>query len=95
METIDKSTSKTSQKASQVNDLLNNVVMFCNDNDHMDAETVQQMVVILQTTIKAFSVLDDNVNTTNECTSIINNSITEITTLIDEINNTLHKTENK
>lgn len=95
MNTIGLSTSKTSQKASQVNDLLNNIVMFCNQNESMDSETVQQMIVILQTTIKAFSVLDDNVNTTNECTNIINNSITEITNLIDEINVTLYQTQNK
>jgi len=95
MKTIGESTSKTSQKAGQVNNLLNNVVMFCNANDSMDAETVQQMVAILQTTIKAFSVLDDNVNTTNESSNIINNSISEITRLIDKINVILHTTENK
>lgn len=95
MNTIGESTSKTSQKAGQVNNLLNNVIMFCKANDSMDAETVQQMVAILQTTIKAFSVLDDNVNTTNESSNIINNSISEITRLIDEINLTLHKTEKK
>ncbi|MCM1315032.1 MAG: 4Fe-4S dicluster domain-containing protein [Muribaculaceae bacterium] len=89
------STSKTSQKASQVNNLLNNIIMFCNANESMDAEGVQQMAAILQTTIKAFSVLDDNVNTTNESTAIINKSIDEITHLIDEINITLHKTEKK
>ena len=93
--TIGASTTKTSQKAGQVNNLLNNIVMFCNANESMDAEGVQQMAVILQTTIKAFSVLDDNVNTTNQSTAIINNSIAEITKLIDEINITLHKTERK
>lgn len=92
---IDQSTSKTSQKASQVNNLLNNVVMFCNNSDSMDADSIQQMVAILQTTIKAFSALNDNVSTTNESTNIINNSISEITRLIDEINITLHKTEAK
>lgn len=92
---IDQSTSKTSQKASQVNNLLNNVVMFCNNSNSMDADSIQQMVAILQTTIKAFSALNDNVSTTNESTNIINNSISEITRLIDEINITLHKTEAK
>lgn len=92
---IDQSTSKTSQKAGQVNNLLNNVVMFCNSSDSMDADSIQQMVAILQTTIKAFSALNDNVSTTNESTNIINNSISEITRLIDEINITLHKTEAK
>ncbi len=93
MNTIGESTSKTSQKAGQVNSLLNNVVAFCNANDSMDTEIVQQMVTILQTTIKAFSVLDDNVNATNKSSNIINNSISEITRLIDEINRTLHQSE--
>lgn len=89
------STSKTSQKAGQVNSLLNNIVMFCNANESMDSEGVQQMTSILQMTIKAFSVLDDNVNTTNESTEIINKSVAEITHLIDEINETLRKSEKK
>lgn len=92
---IDESTSKTSQKASQVNSLLNNIITFCENSEVMDAESVQQMVAILQTTIKAFGALNDNVNTTNASTDIINNSISEITSLIDEINITLHKTEGK
>ncbi len=93
MNTIDASTSKTSKKSEQVNSLLNNIITFCNNNEVMDADSVKQMVNILEMTIKAFSVLDDNVNATNESTSIINNSISEITKLIDEINVTLHKTE--
>lgn len=93
MNTIDESTSKTSQKAGQVNSLLNNIVAFCNNNSSMDADSVRQMVNILETTINAFSVLDDNVSTTNTSTRIINNSIVEIKSLVDDINITLHKTE--
>lgn len=95
VDVIDESTSKTSQKAGQVNSLLNNVITFCENSEVMDADSVQQMISILQTTIKAFSALNDNVNTTNTSTNIINNSISEITSLIDEINITLHKTEGK
>ncbi|MGN1037313.1 MAG: (4Fe-4S)-binding protein, partial [Ruminococcus sp.] len=93
MNTIDESTSKTSQKAGQVNSLLNNIVAFCNNNSSMDSDSVRQMVNILETTINAFSVLDDNVSTTNASTRIINNSIVEIKNLVDDINITLHKTE--
>lgn len=93
MNTIDESTSKTSQKAGQVNNLLNNIVAFCNNNSSMDSDSVRQMVNILETTINAFSVLDDNVSTTNASTRIINNSIVEIKNLVDDINITLHKTE--
>ena len=59
----------------------------------MDSDSVRQMVNILETTINAFSVLDDNVSTTNASTRIINNSIVEIKNLVDDINITLHKTE--
>lgn len=95
MNTIDQSTSKTSQKAGQVNSLLNNIITFCNNNNSMDANSVKQMVKILETTINAFSALDDNVSTTNASTRIINNSIIEIKNLVDDINITLHKAERK
>ena len=95
MNTIGESTSKTSERASVVNDLLTNVVAFCSSNETMDADSVQQMVSILETTRQAFTALDDNVNTTNESSSIINQSIGEITRLVDEINETLKKTDIK
>ena len=92
MNTIGESTEATSERASVVNNLLKNVVTFCNSNSTMDASTVQQLVSILETTISAFSALDDNVNTTNESSAMIKNSINEITTVIDKINDELHKT---
>lgn len=92
MSTINGSTTATSERATVVNDLLKNVVAFCNENDTMDEETVKQLINILETTIKAFSALDDNVNTTNASSSIIQNSIGEIISLIDNINDTLKKT---
>ena len=93
MNTIGESTEATSQRAAVVNDLLRNVVTFCNNNQTMDADSVKQLVSILETTIRAFGALDDNVNATNESSGIINRSINEITQLVDEINVTLHKTE--
>ena len=95
MNTIGESTTATSERASVVHNLLSNIVVFCNDNPTMDQETVSQLTSILETTISAFSALDDNVNTTNESSSLIHDSIGEITRLVDEINNTLHKTEEK
>lgn len=93
MATIGDSTAKTSERAGVVNDLLRNIVTFCNDNDTMDADSVRQMVSILETTIKAFGALDDNVNVTNESSGEINKLIGEITKLVDEINETLVKTQ--
>lgn len=91
MNAIGDSTTKTSERAGVVNDLLNNIVDFCNDNDTMDADSVSQLISILKTTINAFSALDDNVNTTNESSAIIRKSIQEISSLVDKINATLNE----
>lgn len=95
MKAIGDSTSKTSERAGVVNDLLNNVVDFCNDNDTMDASSVTHLISILKTTINAFSALDDNVNATNESSELIKSSIKEIYTLVDNINETLNEVQNQ
>ena len=89
MNTIGESTDATSERASVVNDLLKNVVSFCNSNQTMDANSVKTLVGILETTIDAFSSLDDNVSTTNESSTLIKGSIDKITKLVDSINETL------
>jgi hypothetical protein len=95
MDTIGDSTSKTSERADVVKNLLTNVVAFCHDNSTMDAGSVSQLISILETTIEAFSALDDNVNVTNESSVVINDSIVEINKLVEEINDTLHKAKEK
>lgn len=93
MNTIGESTSKTSDRANVVNDLLSNVIDFCKDNSTMDASSVSQLIEILETTLDAFKALDDNVNTTNESSEVIRNSISEISGLVDNINESLRRTE--
>ena len=93
MNTIGESNAKTSERARVVNDLLKNIVTFCNDNSTMDADSVKQMITILEMTISAFSALDDNVNATNASSNVINQMINEITKLVDEINQTLIQTQ--
>ncbi len=93
MDTIGESTAKTSERAKVVNDLLNNVITFCKANSSMDASSVGQLVEILEMTNDAFKALDDNVNVTNESSDTIRNSIKQISSLVDSINDTLHKTE--
>ncbi len=93
MDTIGDSTAKTSERAAVVNDLLRNVVAFCEDNSTMDADSVTQLIGILETTIGAFSALDDNVSATNESSGEIHSMIDEITKLVDKINETLCKTQ--
>ncbi|MBP3746106.1 MAG: 4Fe-4S dicluster domain-containing protein [Ruminococcus sp.] len=93
MNTIGDSTSATSERATVVKDLLQNVVTFCNENPTMDGDSVKQLISILEMTISAFSVLDDNVNVTNESSGVIHQSIGEISELVEKINGTLIKTE--
>lgn len=95
MDTIGDSTAKTSDRASTVNELLESVIGFCKGNSTMDAGSVGQLVEILETTLDAFKDLDNNVNVTNESSAIIRNSITEISGLVDNINDNLKKAERK
>ena len=95
MQNIGESTTATSERAAVVKDLLENVVTFCNDNSTMDADSVSQLTSILETTISAFSALDDNVSRTNESSETINESIKDIIALVGEINEVLVKTDNK
>ncbi|WP_028521483.1 [Fe-Fe] hydrogenase large subunit C-terminal domain-containing protein [Ruminococcus flavefaciens] len=94
MKNIGESTTATSERAAVVKDLLENVVTFCNENSTMDADSVSQLTSILETTIAAFSALDDNVSRTNESSETINQSINDIISLVGEINGVLGKTEN-
>lgn len=93
MEKIGESTAATSKRTAVVNDLLRNVVAFCNNNTTMDANSVKQLVSILETTISAFGVLDANVTATKESSAVIKDSIQEIINLVDELNETLKRTE--
>ncbi len=93
MDTIGDSTAKTSDRAGVVNDLLSQVIMFCKGTSTMDADSVGQLVEILETTLDAFKALDDNVNVTNESSEVIRSSINEISGLVDNINESLRKTQ--
>ncbi|MBR1739413.1 MAG: 4Fe-4S dicluster domain-containing protein [Ruminococcus sp.] len=90
MNTIGVAANATSERAGVVNNLLKNVVTFCNNNSTMDANSVKQLITILETTIQAFGALDDNVNITNDCSNVISNSIGEIRKLVHDLNDTLH-----
>ena len=93
--TIGDSTSKTSDRATEVNDLLTSVIDFCNDNKTMDMNAVKQLANILGMTQNAFKALDDNVATTNESSSVISRSVSEINELVESINDNLLKADLK
>ena len=92
MQNIGEANNKTSERAGVVNKLLQNVVTFCKSNPTMDAGSVQQLVGILETTIKAFGQLDENVSKTSESSKLISGSIDEITRLVESLNESLHRT---
>ena len=93
MDTIGTTADATGERANVVTDLLKNVVAFCNGRSTMDADSVQQLVGILETTIDAFSVLNDNVTETNESAALVRESVQDITKLIDSMNETLQSTD--
>lgn len=90
--TISESTNKTSDRAKVVNDLLTNIITFCKNNEILTSDSISQMIVILETTLKAFSALDDNISATNQSSAMINQSVSEVKELIESINKTLSNT---
>ena len=94
LDTIGDSTNKTGERARVVNELLTNIITFCKNNETLDSEGINQMIVILETTLNAFKALDENVGTTNESSSLITPSISEINDVIENINKTLNETAN-
>ncbi len=89
---ISESTNKTSERSRVVNDLLTNIITFCQNNDALNAEGINQMIVILETTLKAFNALDENIDTTTRSSGLITQSVAEIKELIESINKTLSET---
>lgn len=93
VDNIGDSTARTSERAGVVNDLLRNVISFCQSNPTMDADSVKQLINILEMTINAFGALDDNVNITNESSVSIHQMIADIKVLVDKMNDTLAATQ--
>lgn len=92
---IGDSTSKTSDRAGEVNELLTSVIDFCNENKTMDADSVRQLANILGMTQNAFKALDNNVSVTNKSSELISNAVDEINDLVESINLNLLKAEKK
>jgi len=95
MRVIGDTADKTSERASEVNDLLTSVIEFCSENKTMDASAVGQLADILRMTQDSFKALDDNVNVTNESSELIGKSVSEINTLVENINLNLRRAETK
>lgn len=88
-ETITKSSTKAGTRATELNDLIQSVIDFCNANKTMDAESVEQLIGILSSTQKGFASLTKNVNTSGEGSAAINESVTKIDSLIADLSEVL------
>lgn len=91
---IEETSSKTSEKTKILNDLVTNIIIFCKNNDSLDKEGINQMIVILETTLKSLKSLDESVNDTNGNSDKISASLKEIKSIIENIHKTLNETVN-
>ncbi len=92
MNTISEATSKTGEKSKIVNSLMENLISFCSGYDHMDSDTVAQLTKILTSIATAFKSLDENVEASSQGATAINDSVVELTRLVEELNVMLHET---
>lgn len=92
--TLEESSAKTSEKTKVLNDLVTNIIIFCKNNDSLNKEGINQMIVILETTLKSLQSLDESVDTTNENFDKISATVDEIKTVIENIDKTLNETAN-
>lgn len=92
MQSIDASASATGERVGVVNDLLRNIVAFCNANPVMDEGSVTQLTSILETTISALGAFNENVTETNKSTGEIGVSLSNIKKQLEELNHSLSGT---
>lgn len=82
----------TSDKSNIVRELLSKLVLFCDANKHdINEEAIERIIMMLQTVIGAFKHLDNSVTVTNESSIRIDNSVSELTRLVEELNVMLHE----
>lgn len=82
---IDEAGVKTAEKKDTVNELLKNIIAFCNKNTTMDENSVKQMATILETTMKSLESFDENIGVASENTKLVNDAIKQINSLIDSV----------
>ena len=82
-------------KATAVDDLIEQVVAYCNGRSTMDEESIKQLVEILNTTKEAFSTLHLNITATKSNSVLIDSSIDKISNLVSDINEVLAESDAK
>ena len=95
IQAINNASTVTSEKSTIVRELLTKLVAFCDANKYdINEEVVERIVQMLQTVIGAFKHLDTSISITNESSVRIDNSVSELTRLVEELNVMLHETTN-
>ena len=89
LESIDSSAAATGERAGMVNDLLRNVVAFCNGNPVMDEESVTQLVGILETTISALGTFDETISETSKSSELIGSTLSDMKSMLGSLNDSL------
>lgn len=82
---INKTADATGERAKVVNELLRNVVAFCNSNPIMDESSVKQLTGILETTMTALGAFHQNVAETQGSTQKITESIAKLSGFFDAL----------
>lgn len=91
MEDIAGASEKAAEKANKVNELMNNIVAFCNKNPTMDEASLKQLVKIIQTAIKSLTMVEDNISKAGHDSKYVGNSVGELDRLITELKDVLNK----
>ena len=89
---IDNASNASNERANDVQDLLTNIIDFCQQNEALDSNSIKTLIDILNTTKEAFSALYGNINSTKQSSGKVGSSIEEISKLVDKINDTLVNT---
>lgn len=82
---INKTADSTGERAKVVNELLRNLVAFCNSNPVMDEASVKQLTGILETTMTALGAFNQNVIETQGSTKNIADAIAKLSGFFNSI----------
>ena len=86
---IDESGDSSNAKLEGVKTLLQNVVLFCNENSTMDSDSIAQLVNILETTISALGELDESINKTSESSAELNKKLSGLKDTMQNLEKTV------
>lgn len=89
MNAISKANQETGNCQNNVDELLNNVIQFCNSTQTMDKDGLTTLVQILEKAAEAFNDVSNQVKNTNENTAKINQQISDIRQLVRDIDSVL------